>query len=57
MKDFILGLKGNIVFNVDEIAHILMDTEDIQKSNESKYTKEQAKISAYNKIMELMKGE
>lgn len=36
-----------------QIADILADCEEIQHSEESAYTKEQAKVSAYEKIKEL----
>lgn len=42
---------GNIL---EDIMQIIQDCEDIQESNESSYTKEQAKISAYNEIKELI---
>lgn len=37
-----------------EIEKIINDCEEIQKSGESTYTKEQAKLSAYNNIKELL---
>ena len=42
---------GNIF---EDILIIITDCEEIQKSNESQFTKEQAKISAYNDIIELL---
>ena len=39
------------------IYKIISDTEKIQGSNESDYTKEQAKIHAYDEIVELLKGD
>lgn len=36
------------------IKQIVSDCEEIQQSNESNYTKEQAKISAYNAIAEAL---
>lgn len=38
---------------LEKIMEIIQNCEDIQESNESAYTKEQAKISAYNEIKEL----
>lgn len=37
-----------------EIKEIIKECEELQESNESSYTKEQAKISAYNSIKELL---
>ena len=36
-----------------QITEIIMECEEIQKSGESAYTKEQAKVSAYEQIKEL----
>lgn len=47
---------NKIIFNAEQIAQIIADTEETQASNESAYTKEQAKITAYNQIMELIRG-
>ncbi|MBR4377334.1 MAG: hypothetical protein IKP50_00390 [Bacilli bacterium] len=38
---------------LEEIMKIIQDCEDIQESHESAYTKEQAKIHAYEEIKEL----
>lgn len=40
--------------HIGDIRKIISDTESILDSNESEYTKEQAKISAYDHIKELM---
>lgn len=50
-------MREKIIFNAEQIAQIIADTEEIQTSNESAYTKEQAKVWAYNKILELVKTE
>jgi hypothetical protein len=42
---------------LEEIRRIVFECEGMQQSNESRYTKEQAKLSAYEKIAKLMKGE
>lgn len=39
---------------LSEIEDIMIECEMIQASNESAYTKEQAKISAYDRIKELI---
>lgn len=49
-------MRDRIIFNAEQIAQIIADTEEIQASNESAYTKSQAKITAYNQIMELIKS-
>ncbi len=36
------------------IKQIVLDCEEVQQSNESTYTKEQAKVSAYNAIAEVL---
>lgn len=46
-----------IAYNAEEIKQIIENTEYIQRSNESRYTKEQSKVSAYEAIVELLKGE
>lgn len=43
---------GNIF---EDILIIVSDCEAIQTSNESEYTKEQAKITAYDEIMEMLR--
>lgn len=50
-------MREKIIFNAKQIAQIITDTEEIQTSYESQYTKEQAKVWAYNKILELVKTE
>ena len=37
-----------------QITEIIMECEEIQHSEESSYTKEQAKVSAYEQIKELV---
>ena len=37
-----------------EINRIIEECEELQRSNESSFTKEQAKISAYNEIKEVL---
>lgn len=46
-----------IKLNAELISQIIEDTEYIQNSNESRYTKEQSKINAYDEIVKLIKGE
>lgn len=46
------ALRGRL----EQIGKIIDDCEEIQKSQESSYTKEQAKITAYNEIKELFYG-
>lgn len=46
-----------IAYNAEEIKQIIENTEYIQRSNESRYTKEQSKVSAYEAIVELLRGE
>lgn len=50
-------MEESVIFNAREISRILEDTESVQNSNESNYTKENAKITAYDEILELIKGE
>lgn len=47
-------MRERIVFNAELIEQIITETEETQASNESAYTKEQAKVWAYNKILELV---
>lgn len=42
---------------LEKIRQIVNECEAVQRSNESEYTKEQTRLSAYNKISELMKEE
>lgn len=49
-------MENLIRINAEEIARIIKDCTWIQNSNESDYTKEQAKISAYNEITDLIAG-
>ena len=45
-----------IAFNAREISQIIENTEFFQASDESRYTKEQSKVNAYEEIVELIKG-
>ena len=45
-----------IRMNAEQIKQIIEDTEYIQRSNESSFTKEQCKINAYDEIVKLIKG-
>lgn len=47
-------MRERIIFNAELIEQIIAETEELQTSNESAYTKEQAKVWAYNKILELV---
>ena len=49
-------MREKIIFNAELIEQIIAETEELQTSNESAYTKEQAKVWAYNKILELVSG-
>lgn len=42
---------------LDEIERIVKETEESQQSNESSYTKERAKVHAYEKIKEVLRDE
>ena len=50
-------MTDKIKMYAEDIAKIITETEDIQDSNESAYTKEIAKIDAYEQIKELVGGE
>lgn len=50
-------MTEKIKLYAEEIAQIIKDTEEIQDSSESAYTKEQAMINAYYSIAELVGGE
>lgn len=39
---------------MQKIVDIMRNCEEIQSSGESMYTKEQAKVSAYNEILEII---
>lgn len=41
---------------LERIQNIIADCTDIQNSNESRYTKEQEKLAAYDVIVELIEG-
>ena len=41
---------------IEEIKEIIEACEDIQESQESAYTKEQARLSAYSRIKEIVGG-
>ena len=46
---------GNLSFEyIVRILKIVDNCEKIQKGNDSDYTKEQAKVSAYNEIAEML---
>jgi len=40
---------------IEEIKEIIEDCESVQESQESAYTKEQARLSAYDRIKEVLK--
>ena len=42
---------------LDEIKRIVRETEELQHSNESAYTKERAKVHAYEEIKEVIRNE
>ena len=41
---------------IDEIKQIIKDCESVQESQESAYTKEQARLWAYERIKEIVGG-
>ncbi len=43
--------------NIEELKRIVLDCEWMQIHGKSGYEKEQAKISAYNNILDLMMGD
>lgn len=45
-----------IKMNAEQIKQIIEDTEYVQQSNESDYTKERSKVNAYEEIVRLIKG-
>ena len=42
--------------NAELISQIIENTEYVQRSNESDYTKERSKVNAYEEIVRLIKG-
>ena len=48
--------EESIRFCADEIAEIISDAEWVQKNGGSDYEKKSAKISAYDSIIELIRG-
>ena len=52
----IQAITEAIVFNAREIAQAIDDCEYVQKDGVSKHTKEQAKITTYEDIIELIVG-
>lgn len=46
-----------VKFYADEISRIIEDCEYIQEGSDSRYTKETAKIHAYDSILELFKAD
>lgn len=52
-----MAIEESIKFNAEEISQIIDNTEYIQRSNESSYTKEQSKINAYDEIVKLIRGQ
>ncbi len=49
-------IKQAIIFNAREIAQEIDDCEYVQKDGVSKHTKEMAKITTYDDIVELIVG-
>lgn len=41
-------------WHLSEVVRIVTDCEKIQKSHESSFTKEMAKVNAYNEIKEIL---
>ena len=52
----IQALTEAIIFNAREIAQEIDDCEYVQKDGVSKHTKEMAKITTYDDIVELIVG-
>ena len=52
----ITALQEAIIFNAREIAQEIDDCEYVQKDGVSKHTKEQAKLTTYDDIVELIVG-
>ena len=52
----ITALQQAIIFNAREIAQAIDDCEYVQKDGVSKHTKEMAKITTYDDIVELIVG-
>ena len=52
----IQAITEAIIFNANEIAQAIDDCEYVQKDGVSKHTKEQAKITTYEDIIELIVG-
>ena len=50
-------MAEKIKMYAEEIAKIIADTEEVQDSNESAYTKERAMLNAYFNIVLLVGGE
>lgn len=44
-------------FVINSIIDIVNETEKVQRSSESSYTKDRQKVFAYEEIMQLLKGE
>lgn len=44
-------MTGNLI---EDIADVVRDCEEVQKSNESAHKKEQAKLSAYDEIRAML---
>lgn len=42
--------------NAELISQIIENTEYVQQSNESEYTKERCKVTAYDEIVRLIRG-
>lgn len=46
-----------VKYYAKEISLIIEHAEEVQRSNESRYTKEQSKIQAYEEILSLIRSE
>ena len=49
-------IEKELIFNAHRIAIIINECESIQKDDESRYTKEMAKQTAYDHIVALVVG-
>ena len=54
-KDHIANIS-NLLALLGKVNDIIQDAEDVQKSRESEYTKECAKLEAYDRIKEELEG-
>lgn len=56
MTEILLAENAILNDRMRQIKDIISDCQAIQDSNESRYTKEQAKLTAYDEIAEVMRA-